>query len=247
MTCTRADTQQHRNVMAKCNENERRLDLTKQNEVNNYHKWISARSSDGPATCRVTCCVERRRCILDCFVCFFYHLLISRIADSDATYYSAHTQYTAPSPPQHRSPAGVYGRTRSVAAHASLATFKRSLKTHSSGVFINVVFTTFSARVVDIVKCPWSYFFICVTLISTILHCIVHYVTNNSPSPTFAHQTVTVRVRRYSSTELRLGRWHRAIRHASPLGVRAYHSVLNQSINQMKYDFNNGRQSATTG
>jgi len=42
----------------------------------------------------------------------------------------------------------------------SLATFKRSLKTYFYvQCFINIVFTTFSPRVVDIVKCPWSNFY----------------------------------------------------------------------------------------
>jgi len=50
---------------------------------------------------------------------------------------------------------------------------KRSLKTYFYvQCFINIVFITFCPRVVDIVMCPWSIFFIYNTLILTILHYI---------------------------------------------------------------------------
>jgi len=49
------------------------------------------------------------------------------------------------------------------------AAFKRSLKTYFYvQCFINIVFITFSPRVVDTVKCHWSNFFIYDTLILTI-------------------------------------------------------------------------------
>jgi len=62
----------------------------------------------------------------------------------------------------------------------SRATFKRSnilWKLTFVQCFYDILFITFSPRVVDIVKCPWSNFFLFTTLILTILH----YVTEISP------------------------------------------------------------------